>query len=151
MNRKETWVNADGLKVGFGPQIAANLNTGTQNVKGKIKQIQVEVDATRLNSVGTAQHDDNFYIPAGAAIINAHFTATETFDEAVEFGTADVAGDAINQNGLIETGSPAAGSVAVGGGAQVNSVVAENAYLVVTPTASAPTEGKGTLVVQYII
>lgn len=151
-NRQSVWTNADGLEVGFGPQVRDNLDAGTNHTKGLVKQLEMHVDAKEdLPSVGEAHTSKDFYIPAGASIVSAKFIATETFDQAVEFGTSQLDGTAIDQDGLIATGSPAADTVTDGAGAQIDTTIAEAGYLVVTATTTAPTTGAGKLVVEYII
>lgn len=146
-NRKELWINADGLEVGFGPQVTDNVDAGTNHVKGKVKQIQMHVDAANLPSVGTAHSAKDYFIPAGAQIVSAYYKAEVDFDNAVEFGTSQLDGTEIDQDGLIATGT----TTAVGAGALIGTVTSEASYLVVTATTDAPTEGSGELVVEYIL
>ena len=146
-NRKEVWVNADGLEVGFGPQVRDNLDAGSNHVKGKVKQIQMAVSYEDLPKVGEAHSTKDFFIPAGAQIVSAHYTAEVDFDNAVEFGLSEKDGTEIDQDGLIATGT----TTAAGAGALIGTKISENGYLTVTETTTAPTAGKGTLVVEYII
>lgn len=152
MAREETWVNNDGLEVGFGPVVGDNLDSGTNHTKGLVKELEMFVDASvDLPSVGEAHTSKDFAIPAGASIVSARFIGEVTFDAAVEFGTSQKDGTAIDQDGLIATGSPAADTVTTGAGAQVGTTIGEAGYLVVTATTAAPTVGSGKLVVEYII
>lgn len=146
-NRKDVWINADGLEVGFGPQVGTNVDAGTNHIKGKVKQIQMFVDAANLPSVGEAHSAKDYFIPAGAQIVSAYYKADVDFDAAVEFGTSDVDGAAIDQDGLIATGT----TTAVGAGALIGTVTSAANYLVVTATTTAPTAGSGQLVVEYIL
>lgn len=148
MAKQTYWLNEDGLEVGYGPVVGENKHGASQHVKGKIKQAQLNVDvASGYPTVGTALTSKNIGIPANAYIVSARYVSEVDFDEAVEFGTADIAGVAIDQDGLVATGT----GTAEGAGAQIGTVVSEVAYLVVTPTTNAPTEGKGQLIVEYII
>jgi hypothetical protein len=79
--------------------------------------------------------------------VSARYIAEVDFDNAVEFGTSTLAGVDIDQNGLIATGT----TTAVGAGALIGTDTAAASYLVVTATTTAPTVGKGTLIVEYII
>lgn len=144
-NRKDVWINEDGLEVGFGPQITDNVDAGNNHIKGKIKQIQMLVDFSKLPVVGEAHSSKDFFIPEGAQIVSAYFKAEEDFDNAVEFGTSQKDGTAIVQDGLIATGTTSA----VGAGALIGTVTTEANYLTVTPTATAPTAGRGELLVEY--
>lgn len=148
MANAETWVNDDGIEVGFGPVVANNTHTGGQETKGKVKQIEKRIDVDAgLDSAGTALTTKHFPIPAGAYIVNADYVSEVDFDNAVEFGTAQLDGTAIDQDGLIATGT----TTAEGAGALIGTVTTEANYVVVTPTTTAPTVGKGQLVVEYII
>lgn len=148
MAHSETWTNADGLEVGFGPVVADNTTAGPQEIKGKIKQLQMDVDVEAgLISVGSAISQKNSAIPANAYIVSARYIAEVDFDNAVEFGTAQADGTAIDQDGLVATGT----TTAEGAGALVGTVTTEANYLVATATTTAPTAGKGQLIVEYII
>jgi hypothetical protein len=148
MTQKNVWVNEDGIEVGFGPVVSFNTEANTQHTKGKVKQIEIDVDvAAGLPSVGTAHTAKDFAIPAGAQIISAYYRADVDFDNAVEFGTSQKDGTAIDQDGLIATGT----TTAVGAGALIGTVTSEANYLVVTATTTAPTVGSGELVVEYIL
>lgn len=152
MARESTWVNNDGLEVGFGPVVSDNLDAGTNHTKGLVKELEMYVDASvDLPSVGEAHTSKDFAIPAGASIVSAKFICETTFDQAVEFGTSQLDGTAIDQDGLIATGTPAADTVTDGAGAQIDTTIGEAGYLVVTATTTAPTTGAGKLVVEYII
>lgn len=149
-NRKELWINADGLEVGFGPQVGDNLDAGTNHVKGKIKQIQMNVDATDLPTTGEAHSTKDFFIPAGAYIVSARYIAEVDFDFGVHFGTSDKAGVAIAADGLIaETVTTAEGA-----GALIGTKVTADSYLVAGDGVGAggpATVGSGVLVVEYIL
>ena len=148
MARAETWINADGLEVGFGPVVANNTTAGPQEVKGKIKQLQLDVDVDAgIISVGDTISQKHSGIPSGAYIVSATYVADVDFDNAVEFGTAQADGTAIDQDGLIATGT----TTAEGAGALIGTVTSEINYLVVTETTTAPTTGAGQLIVEYII
>lgn len=148
MARAETWINADGLEVGFGPVVANNTTTGPQEVKGKVKQLEQRIDVEAgLVSVGDTISQKHSGIPAGAYIVSATYVSETDFDNAVEFGTAQADGTAIDQDGLIATGT----TTAEGAGALIGTVTSEVNYIVVTATTTAPTAGKGQLVVEYII
>lgn len=148
MARAETWINADGLEVGFGPVVANNTTTGPQEVKGKVKQLEQRIDVEAgLVSVGDTISQKHSGIPAGAYIVSATYVSETDFDNAVEFGTAQADGTEIDQDGLIATGT----TTAEGAGALIGTVTSEVNYIVVTATTTAPGAGKGQLVVEYII
>lgn len=148
MAQASTWTNEDGLEVGFGPVVSKNTTAGDQHIKGKIKQIELPVDVDAgLVSVGDAISQKHTGIPADAYIVSARYIAEVDFDNAVEFGTAQADGTAIDQDGLIATGT----TTAEGAGALIGTVTSEVNYIVVTATTTAPTAGKGELIVEYII
>jgi len=148
MATKNAWINADGIEVNFGPVVSDSLRANAQHTKGKTKELQLDVDVVAgLPEVGTARSAKDEFIPEGALIISARYVAEEDFDEAVEFGTANKDGTAIDQDGLIATGTGSA----VGAGALIGTVATADSYLVVTSTSTDAAEGKGTLVVEYSI
>lgn len=148
MAQREIWVNEDGLELGFGPVVSENLESNTQHTKGLTKEIELRVDASvGLPAIGTAQTQKDFAIPAGAMITAARFKADVDFDNAVEFGTGQLDGTEIDQDGLIATGT----TTAEGSGALIGTVTTEANYIFVTATSTAATEGKGTLIVEYTI
>lgn len=148
MAQKETWVNGDGIEVGFGPVVSHSLETNDQHTKGKTKELQLVVDASvDLPKVGEAHTSKDSFLPSGAMIVSARYIADVDFDQAVEFGTSQLDGTAIDQDGLIATGTTSA----VGAGALIGTVTTEANYLTVTETTTAPTVGSGTLVVEYVI
>lgn len=148
MATKNAWINNDGLEVNFGPVVSDSLRANDQHTKGKTKELEMYIDASiDLKSVGDSLSVKNSAIPSGAYIQSARFVAETDFDNAVEFGTAQLDGTEIDQDGLIATGT----TTAEGAGALIGTVTTEANYLVVTATSTAPTVGKGTLVVEYII
>lgn len=146
---RANWLNEDGLKVTYGPVTGTNPDAGAVHTKGLVKELVVVVDATDLPTTGAAVELNNYSIPAGAVILEAGFTCTETFDTAVEFGTMNELGANIDKDGLIATVTPTANSYYAGAGAQVGTVAGVDMYITVRDTAGAPTTGKGQFVVRY--
>lgn len=148
MATKNEWVNADGLIVNFGPVISGPLEVLGQHTKGNTKEIQLEVDIAKgYPTVGTKPTKREHYIPKGAFIQSARFISTTAFDVAVEIGTMDKDAATIDKDGLLKT-STTQGVV----GALVGTVVAQDSYISIEDTGgTAPTSGKGTLIVEYII
>src|SRR6056297_1688080 len=148
MATANSWINADGVEVNFCPVTADSLRGNPQHTKGKIKELQMDVDVDGgLISVGDTISVKNSPIPTGAYIVGARYIADVDFDQAVEFGTAQADGTAIDQDGLIATGT----TTAEGAGALIGTVTTEANYLVVTATTTEPTAGSGTLIVEYVI
>lgn len=148
MATENAWINEDGLEVNFGPVVSGSTETNAQHTKGKTKELEKRVDVEAgLDEAGTALSQKHSAIPAGAYIVSARYIADVDFDNAVEFGTAQLDGTAISQDGLIATGTTSA----EGASTLIGTTVDEASYVTVTSTAAAATAGKGTLIVEYII
>lgn len=143
-----TWLNNDGLEVPFGTSNGLQKEGATVHTKGMDKELRLDLDHSNLPATGTAVQGNNIGIPAGAVILSAELECTEVFSGAVTVGTMDAAGADIDADGLITTGTPAAGSFTVGAGALVGTVTTVDNYVSV---AGAVTTGAGTLVVKYRI
>ena len=109
------------------------------------------VDADDLQSTGTGVAINQEEIPADAFISSAVLNVTEAFDNAIEVGTMQLDGTAIDQDGLLTTSTYSADTRTEGSGAQINTSIGQVAYLAVTATTTAPTTGRATLVVTYEI
>jgi len=149
MSRKNYWINDDGIRVGFGGQIANNNDAGSVNTKGLIKEVKMTVEAGNLQSVGEAITTANADMIGDVFLVSADLNVFETFDEAIEVGTMQIDGTEIDQDGLIETGAHAADTRVEGEGAQLGTAIGERAYLAVTPTGAEPTTGRAQLIVRY--
>jgi len=151
MSRQNTWVNEDGLRVGFGTRDTINGDAGEVHTLGLVKQIKVDVNAADLEKAGVVPTSHNFQIPADAAILSAKLVVNEVFDQAVEVGTKDVAGVVVDKDGLIVSGAHADDAVVIGTGAQIETKTLVDLYITVEETTTAPTTGRGQLVVEYMI
>lgn len=152
MARAETWINNDGLEVGYGPVVGGNTTAGAQEVKGKIKQLQKDIDVVNngLPASGTAISSKESPIPAGAYIVSVKYIADVDFDFGVIFGLSQADGTAIDAAGLIAETT----TTAVGDGALVGTTLTQAAYITAEDGATAggpATEGAGTVLVEYII
>ena len=148
MARQNTWTNEDGLVVGFGTRDTVNADAGEVHTKGLIKQLKCDINFADLASPVSQKMME---IPSDAAILGAVLSVNETFDQAVEIGTFDAANTVIDADGLVATGAHAAGTVVDGSGALIGTTATVSNYVVATATATAPTTGRGQLVVEYII
>jgi len=147
MAYRNTWKNADDLEVPFGPQVIENLDAGTNHTKGKIKQIQMHINYEDLPESTEAHTAKDFYLPEDAYVVSAHYIADTDFDAAVSFGTSQKDGTAIDVDGLIASAT----TTGEGSGDLVGTTVGQDSYLIATPDAGDPTQGEGTLFVEYII
>lgn len=148
MARQNTWINEDGLEVGFGTRNTVNADAGEVHTLGLVKQLKCDINFADLGSAVTQKMME---IPTDAAIVSALFSCNETFDTAIEIGTYDSASVAIDADGLVTTLAHAAGTVATGAGALIGTAATEANYVVAIATAAAPTTGRGQLVVEYVI
>lgn len=93
-------------------------------------------------------------IPAGAAVLAAKVVvhkAAATASTTIKVGTSTLAGADIDDDGLVAATGLTAG-VKAGAGALINTVVAEDSYIKVTPsatTAAALGGLKGKVIVEY--
>lgn len=148
MTRANTWLNEDGLKVPFGTSDGVQSNGGSIHTKGTLKELRLNLDHSNLPVVGTAVQGDNVGIPAGAAILGATLTTTETFSGAITIGTMGKDGVVEDADGLVASATHTAGTVAIGAGAQINTVADEELFVSVGGTVTA---GTAELVVTYSI
>lgn len=125
MTRKTTWTNADGLVVGFGPNVPERNVAGVFNTDGVVKEARLAI--THLSSGAAVS------LPAGAAVL----------DVVVKVGTAWVGGTKVE----VGDGSDADGWVSAAQGATANltagaTVRAGGAYAVGGTDATAKALGK---------
>lgn len=78
MTRKTVWSNADGLKVGFGPNQADFSSIGEHKTLGVDKEIRFILDGEKFSS-GTYQFDASQVVPTGSVPLYAHARVTEVF------------------------------------------------------------------------
>ena len=147
MATQNAWTNKDGLEVNFGPVIGGSTAINQNHTKGNTKEIQIAIGASTLKGVGDLFSMKDEIIPEGAFVQSARYIAEIDFDNAVTFGLVDKEGVAIDQAGLIGTGT----TTATGAGAWIGTTATEVAYVAATATTTAPTVGKGTLIVEYIM
>lgn len=148
MTFANTWLNEDGIKVNFGTSNGVQKEGGSVHTVGMTKELRLDLTHTDLPTVGTAVLNDNMGIPAGAAILSAKLICSETFSGAITIGTMGTDGVVEDADGLIASGTPAAGTISVGAGAQINTVADEDLYVSVGGSVTA---GAGQLVVEYQI
>jgi hypothetical protein len=152
MTRQSTWANADGLVVGFGPNLPERNVAGDYSTDGAIKEAVLQVTYQSSGAVVP--------IPAGSAVV----------DVVLRVGTAWVGGtrveigDATDPDGWISatqgaTANLLAGAELVAGGAYAVGDAATNRGLAkvyatatnLTATITGNfTSGTGTVVVRYI-
>ena len=129
MTRKSLWANADGLRVGFGPNLADFSSVGEHKTNGADKELRIVIDGEKFTG-GIYQFDATEVLPVGAVPLYAHARVTEVF---VLGGTTPT----IQIGSTSSTGSvPNAPSAAVGTAAIAGSVSEANAEALGTYTLS---------------
>ena len=78
MTRKSVWTNADGLKVGFGPQLADFSSQGVHRQTGNEVVVTFVLDGEKFSG-GTYQFDSQEVVPVGAVPLYAHVRVSEAF------------------------------------------------------------------------
>lgn len=78
MTRKSVWTNADGLKVGFGPNLADFSSQGVQRQTGNEVVVRFVLDGEKFSG-GTYQFDSQEVVPIGAVPLYCHVRVTEAF------------------------------------------------------------------------
>lgn len=149
MARQNTWKNEDGLLVGFGTRDTINADAGEVHTKGLIKELKCDINFADMDAEVTQKMME---IPEGAGVMSAVLICNEAFDQAIEIGTYQADGTVVDKDDLFTTAAHAKGAVVIGTGALIGTIaVTENSYIKAVGTASAPTTGRGQLVVQYVI
>lgn len=149
MARQSYWTNNDGIKVGFGGQVSGNYDPALAEDDDALKTIVMKIVAGSLQASGTAVTDNQAYIPSGAFIVDAKVDCTTTFDQAIDVGTMQVDGTAIDANGLVAAATPTAATTTTGAGALIGTKVSQASYLCAAANTTAPTAGSAELVVRY--
>lgn len=153
--RANTWTNADGLSVGFGPLDSKNPNAGPVQTEGNIEVLQFPFDYDALNLAGTAPSTKTVPIPANSTILRGNIRVTTAFAGGtnVNFGFINAAGTAIDIDGLdaaVATAALDAGLVVTFDGALIGkSVGAADAYFGGSYSGTY-TAGKGIITIEYV-
>ena len=133
MTRKSTWANADGLRVGFGPNFADFSSVAEHKTEGVDRELRLIIDGEKFTG-GIYQFDATEALPVGAVPLYAHARVSEVF---VLGGTTPTL--AIGSTGSTLVGSvyvPNTPSAAAGGAAILGSVSEANAEALGTYTLS---------------
>lgn len=151
------YTNADGLQLQYGTRKAslAGKNSAGSSLN---KHIVVDFDGVDLVDTGPVIDLSAARLPAGAYITAAILYVKTTFTSGglatLDVGTfkASDGATALSINGLIAASAVAgltAGAVITGAGAQVNTLIAEDTYIIPTYNVAAFTAGRGRLIVTY--
>lgn len=152
-----TFTDAFGMKVTYGLGEAVDLNGCVSEVTfGAIHQISVVID---FDALGVPSVSDltirNAKLPAGSVILDVYLSVSNAAAKpatTVDIGTVKLNGTAIDADGLAAATALSAG-LKVGEGALIDTVVAEDSYIKITPSAvTAEDLGglKAKLIIEYI-
>lgn len=151
--RDSVWKNVDGLEVGFGRRDTKNQEAGSIEVKGQVRQVELEIYSDKSATTASVK---NAVIPVGAVIVGATLQVSTAFagGTSVQVGSISTDGTVIDTDAFI---TPAAGAVAnltagavlEGAGAAVGTTVTHPTNITYTLTGTF-TAGRGTLLVEYI-
>lgn len=151
--RQATWTNKDGLSVGFGPRDTRNIEAGSVEVKGQVRQLEQDIFWNVANTGASAR---KAVIPAGAIIKSATLITDEAFvgGTAVSVGTIKTDGTGAAATAVVTATEGAianltAGNVVVGAGALIGAATANPVQITYTLTGTF-TAGKATLLIEYI-
>jgi hypothetical protein len=152
MTRQSTWTNADGLVVGFGPNIPERNVAGVYETDGAVKEAVLQLTYQSSGAV--------IPVPAGSAVLDVVLTVGTAWAS----GTKVEIGDASDADGWISatqgaTANLTAGAEIVAGGAYAIGDAATNKGLAkvyaaatnLTATITGTfTTGTATVLVRYI-
>lgn len=108
MARKNTWSNADGLVVGFGPNTPEKYAQTTEDDTNGVKSAVIRFDYTQVNTA--ASGSINWTAPAGTNVIAVELVV----DQAWVGGTTLEFGDASDTDGFITTTQGATANLTAG-------------------------------------
>jgi hypothetical protein len=166
MPRQNTWVNSDGLVVGFGTHSSDNMVPAVTSEKGAVKTMQMLIVGTQVPSSWTsstvppqaAQIKRGSYIQRAKLVVQQVFTsggaATLSIGTYSPTATTDVAAGLLSAAAL--TTIDAVGEVSVLAGTLVNGTIAVGATsdsdVIILPIfgTAAFTAGRAVLTVEYV-
>jgi len=155
MARQETWVNADGLRVGFGGRDSVNEFDANVHTVGRIRQMEIIFNADNVGTFadGVAPLSKDFQIPAGSVVVRSTARVLQAVTGATDFiiGLKDYDDGTTNDPNGLHTAFAAvtADTVDAGDGALINTTLDEDQALSVTPTGTM-TAGEVAVLVEYI-
>jgi len=79
MTRRSTWTNADGLIVGFGPNVSDYDSVAEVDMPGLMKELRFEIDGEKFSG-GVYSFIVSKTLPVGAVPVLATIRVTEAFN-----------------------------------------------------------------------
>jgi hypothetical protein len=151
LGKNATWLNDDGLVVGFGPRSSANQYPGKIQGNGAAKALEFEIAYNSLPDNVNGDGGMN-YIPANSSIISCTLVGQTAWTDLTDFdlGLQQMDGTEIDNDGLIASEAAiTAGEVVTGAGALIGTTIgAADGYL--TATAANATAGTATVRIVYV-
>lgn len=152
--RDAVWKNADGLEVGFGRSNTKNLQAGSIEVKGQVRQLELEVYFDEANTGASAK---NAVLPVGAVVLSATVYVKQAFvgGTALNVGTIKNDGSGAAATALVTATESAvanltAGAVIKGAGALIGATVATDPVQITCAPTGSHTAGRATVLIEYI-
>lgn len=156
--RNSYWSNDDGLVVGFGTRDTERNIAAQTSSDGATEELVMVIHGTELTD---ADEPTNFItgapIPANSLIVSGQLIVDTAFTSGgaavLDIGTYTSAGAAIDDDGIdaaIAVGALTADTLIASDGAQIGTVVTQDAYIAATYDTAAFTAGTAKLVVKYI-
>ena len=155
MARSNEWLNADGLRQGFGARDSFNQFDQEVHTLGRVRQAEVHFVSDNIGSFadGTAPQSKDFEIPARSVIVGSTLRVVETVTglTSLDVGLKDYDDGASNDPNGLHAGvtSFTQDDVDVGAGALIGTAVDEDQAISVTPTGTM-TAGEVVVLIEYI-
>ena len=157
--RSDTWVNSDGLQVGFGARTSKNPHGATVRTEGNVEILTLILDWDQLPPAATtAPIAKSIPVPADSVILRGNIRVTDDFTSGgaatVDIGFIEADGTAIDQDGLLAAqaiGGLTEGDVVEFDGDLVgDNVGGDDAYISVNVNVDDLTGGRGIVTVEYL-
>lgn len=148
--RQETWLNADGLKVGFGPRSTEFTPSAPVSLKGLKRELVYRFRGEDVGSTDPAEFQgDRQSIPPHAYVLRAYARVLEALDGDADIDAVDFDGNVITADGFGTVPDTAAEGdiVDLSAGALVGTSVGDAPVFL--QASGAATEGRVAVVVEY--
>ena len=150
MTRKSVWTNADGLKVGFGPNFADFDSVGATKQPGSERELRFVIDGEKFSG-GAYQFMETISIPAGSVPLYAHVQVSEAFvlggtTPTITFGDA---GSATRYGTLSEANAEATGTYTLSVTATPTTAAGALAVALGGGSPTVTSAGKAEVVIGY--
>jgi hypothetical protein len=150
MTRKSVWANADGLRVGFGPNVADYSSQGVQKQHDGEVVVRFTLDGEKFSG-GTYQFDVQEVVPVGAVPLYCHVRVWEAFVLGGTTPTIQIgdAGSATRFAALSEANAEALGTYTTSVTATPLTAAGTIAVLLGGTTPTVTSAGKASVTLAY--